>query len=55
MGNFLFTITIGFILYLLYGSLVFWSVGAAVSVLFISLMFIEIEDDNGLISSKKSL
>jgi preprotein translocase subunit YajC len=33
----------GCILYFLYGSLVFWSVGAAFAVLFISLMFIDIE------------
>ena len=44
MGNFLFTITVGFILYFLYGSLVFWSVGAAVIVLFIAFMFVDIED-----------
>ncbi len=44
MGNFLFTITLGTILYFLYGSLVFWSVGSALAVLFIALMFIDIKD-----------
>ena len=43
MGNFLFTITLGFILYFLYGSLVFYSVGAAVTVLFVALMFVDFE------------
>ncbi len=43
MYNFLYTISMGCILYFLYGSLVFWSVGAALAVLFISLMFIDIE------------
>lgn len=45
MGNFLFTITLGFILYYLYGSLIFWSVGAALTVLFISLMFVDIKTE----------
>lgn len=44
MGNALFTITVGFILYFLYGSLVFWSVGATLTVAFIALMFIDISE-----------
>ena len=44
MGNFLFTLILGFILYFLYGSLVFWSVGSALAVLFVALMFVEIDE-----------
>lgn len=44
MGNALFTLTVGFILYFLYGSLVFWSVGAALTVAFIALMFVDISE-----------
>lgn len=45
MGNLLFPITLGVILYFLYGSLIFWSVGIASIILFISLMFIDIESN----------
>lgn len=45
MGNFLFTISLGLILYFLYGSLVFWSVGAALLVGFVALMFVDIKDN----------
>ena len=55
MGDFLFVLTIGFILYFLYGSLVFWSVGAAITVLFISLMFVDIKDDTEKINSTENL
>lgn len=44
MGNMLFTLTVGFILYFLYGSLVFWSVGTALTVGFIALMFVDISE-----------
>lgn len=54
MGNFLFTITLGAILYFLYGSLVFWSVGSALAVLFIALMFIDIKETQEKIEEKSN-
>lgn len=43
MWDFLFTVTIGFILYFLYGSLVFWSVGVTTFILFVVLMFVDVD------------
>jgi len=54
MGNFIFTITLGTILYFLYGSLVFWSLGSALAVLFIALMFIDIKDTEENIKKKSN-
>lgn len=48
MGNLFFTLIVALIIYFLYGSLIFWSLGSALLVAFISLMFIDIKDEKRL-------